>query len=146
MGRYFTLREAESLLPQIQARLEKAIDAKSRISAIDCEMEDLTHRISLMGGLEVDADLVAQRKLERASLVLSVEKSVRSIQRCGCVVKDLDVGLLDFPALLNGVEVFLCWKLGEPRIEWWHSTKEGYAGRRRIVDEFDTGNPGLLPN
>ena len=61
-------------------------------------------------------------------------------------MKDLDIGLLDFPALLNGVEVFLCWKLGETKIEWWHSTQEGYAGRRKIIDEFGYEGPNLRPN
>ena len=146
MPRYFTLREAESLIPEVKGCLESAISAKARIGAIDGEMQELTSRIYMLGGIEVNPDHVARRNLERVSLVKSVEESVKRIQRCGCLVKDLDKGLLDFPALLNGVEVYLCWKLGETKIEWWHSTQEGYSGRRRIMDELGFEEPGLRPN
>lgn len=146
MARYFTLQEAESMIPMVRESLEFAIDAKAKIGAIDSEMQELASRISMLGGIEVNPDHVARRKLERVSLVRSVEASVQQIQRNGCLVKDLDMGLLDFPALLNGVEVYLCWKLGESRIEWWHSTNDGYSGRRRIIDEFGYDEPNLRPN
>ncbi len=146
MSRYFTLQEAESMIPMVQESLESAIDAKARIEAIESEMQELSSRISMLGGIEVNPDHVARQKLERVSLVQSVEADVRKIQRSGCLVKDLDMGLLDFPALLNGEEVYLCWKLGETKIEWWHSTHDGYSGRRRIMDEFGYDEPNLRPN
>ena len=136
MPRYFTLREAEGLLPTIKEGLAEAIADKERVEAIDQAMSDLSARICMTGGAEVNPAQVAHQRLERVSLVHSIEKKVSEIQRSGCLVKDLDMGLLDFPALLDGVEVYLCWKLGEPRIEWWHSTEEGYSGRRRIMGEF----------
>ena len=146
MSRYFTLQEAESTIPVVKGCLESAIDAKARIAAIDSEMQELSSRICMLGGIEVNPDHVARRKLQRVSLMQSIEADVKKIQRSGCLVKDLDMGLLDFPALLNGVEVYLCWKLGETRIEWWHSTKDGYSGRRRIMDEFGYDEPNLRPN
>ena len=136
MPRYFTLREAEGLLPMIKDGLEAAIAEKERVEAIDQAMSDLSAQISMAGGTEVNPGHVAHQRLERVSLVNSIEKKVSEIQRSGCLVKDLDIGLLDFPALLDGVEVYLCWKLGEPRIEWWHSSDEGYSGRRPIMGEF----------
>jgi hypothetical protein len=51
-------------------------------------------------------------------------------------VKDLDIGLVDFPTTFNGVEVYLCWKLGEPGIEFWHGVEEGFRGRKPIDREF----------
>ena len=146
MSRYFTLQEAESLIPVVGECLEAAINAKALVGEIDGELQDLSTRIGMLGGMEVDPDRIARRKLERLSLVRSIEESIREIQRSGCLVKDLDTGLLDFPALLNGVEVYLCWKLGESRIEWWHSTHEGYSGRRKIIDEFGDDTPNLRPN
>lgn len=146
MPRYFTLHEAERLIPLVTERLESAISAKAVVSEIDGELNDLSARVCMLGGIEIDPGEIARRKLERLSLVRLIEESVEQIQSSGCLVKDLDMGLLDFPALLNGVEVYLCWKLGETRIEWWHSTQEGYSGRRRIIDEFG-GTPGSLrPN
>lgn len=146
MPHYFTLQEAESLIPAISECLQAAIEAKSQVGAIDTEMQELSARICMVGGSEVNPTFVARRKLERVSLVQSIEDAVKQIQSNGCLVKDLDIGLLDFPALLNGVEVFLCWKLGEPKIEWWHSTQEGYADRRKIMDEFGYDGPNLRPN
>jgi hypothetical protein len=59
-----------------------------------------------------------------------------NFEEIGCVVKDLDIGLIDFPALYRGKEVYLCWRLGEPDIDFWHPTDEGFAGRRPIDGEF----------
>ncbi len=146
MSRYFTLQEAESLIPFVKECLEAAINAKAMVGEIDGEMQELSARICMLGGTEIDPDHIARRRLERTALVRSIEDSVNEIQRSGCLVKDLDMGLLDFPALLNGVEVYLCWKLGESKIEWWHSTQEGYSSRRRIIDEFGCEPPGLRPN
>lgn len=146
MARYFTLREAEGLIPALQEYLKAAIAAKERIGAIDGEMRELSARIFMVGGMEVHPDRVARKKLERVMLMKSLQNAVEEIQSSGCVIKDLDIGLLDFPALLDGVEVYLCWRLGETKIEWWHSTQEGYAGRRRIVDEFNADDPSMRPN
>ncbi len=145
MPRYFTLREAEEMLPLISEGLRAAIADKERVEALDHAMNELSARISMAGGTEVNPAHVAQQRLQRVSLVNSIEKQVSEIQRSGCLVKDLDMGLLDFPALVDGVEVYLCWKLGEPRIEWWHSTEEGYSGRRPIMDEFEGGS-NFRPN
>ncbi len=146
MSRYFTLQEAESLIPTVSKCLEAAISAKDLVGQIDTEMQELSARICMLGGIEIDPDGIARRKLERIALIRSIEASVNEIQNSGCLVKDLDMGLLDFPALLDGVEVYLCWKLGETRIEWWHSTQEGYSGRRKIIDEFGYTPPNLRPN
>ncbi len=146
MARYFTLREAEGMIPALREYLETAVVAKEQIGRIDGEMRELSARISMTGGMEVNPDDIARQKLERVSLARSVAAAVEEIQSSGCLVKDLDIGLLDFPALVDGVEVYLCWRLGETKIEWWHSTQEGYSGRRRIMDEFDEGESDLRPN
>ena len=72
---------------------------------------------------------------------------MRAIESSGCLLKDLEKGLIDFPALLDGHEVYLCWQRGEPRIEYWHRIEDGFAGRRLIGGEFgDREEPGLRPN
>ena len=57
---------------------------------------------------------------------------VEEIQERGAIVKDLDAGLLDFPSIRDGVEVLLCWRLGEDEVGWWHGPEDGFAGRRRL--------------
>ncbi len=61
---------------------------------------------------------------------------VEEVESTGCLIKDLGQGLIDFPAIRNGEEVFLCWKLGEPGIAYWHGLEEGFRGRRPIGKEF----------
>jgi hypothetical protein len=65
-----------------------------------------------------------------------LKNSIEAVQETGCLVKDLDIGLVDFPTLFRGVEVYLCWKLGEPGIEFWHGIEEGFRGRKPIDREF----------
>ncbi len=146
MPRYFTLSEAEALLPSVRSSLESAISSKADLAAIDAELQELMARISMSGGSEINPAQVARRKVERAALVKSIGAAIEYIQTNGCVVKDLDMGLLDFPALLGGDEIYLCWKLGEPRIEWWHRINDGFAGRRRIGDGFGGQAPTGRPN
>ena len=64
---------------------------------------------------------------------------MNKIQETGCVVKDLDEGLVDFPSLIEGEEVYLCWKLGEEHIDFWHGVDEGFAGRKPL-DEPGSGD------
>ena len=62
----------------------------------------------------------------------AVKQAVEKVQEFGCLVKDLDIGLIDFPTLLKGEEVYLCWKLGEAGIRFWHGVQEGFRGRKPI--------------
>jgi hypothetical protein len=147
MARFFTLREAQALLPQIERLLRAAVEAKSQADEVDLEMQALAARIAMSGGIEIDPARVAARKVEKIRAYHRVHEAVEEIQGAGVLIKDLDSGLIDFPALLGEREVYLCWKLGEPRIEYWHSTDEGFAGRKPIETEFgDSGAPPSRPN
>ena len=82
-------------------------------------------------------------RLQRERAAESLKKAIESIHESGCVIKDLDIGLLDFPTLFRGEEVYLCWKLGEPKITHWHGLEEGFAGRKPIDDRI--ANAGKKP-
>ena len=84
----------------------------------------------------------ARRDTSAAALKSAFER----IQRTGALVKDLDIGLIDFLAIYQGREVCLCWKLGEDRIAFWHGTEEGFRGRKPIDEEFLRGHRGEDPN
>jgi hypothetical protein len=77
-------------------------------------------------------------RVERDQLESVVRAAVERIQDAGCIIKDLEIGLVDFPARLNNEEIYLCWRLGEDRIRFWHRPDEGFAGRKPI-DPNDTG-------
>lgn len=127
--RYFTVEEATAALPEVERLLGRlrelradAVDAKARLDALWERLPEGRHVL--------DELLAAQRELERRTA--AAEESLDDLGGIGCVVRDLDLGLVDFPALAAGTEVFLCWRLGEDAIGYWHGTTEGYAGRKPL--------------
>jgi hypothetical protein len=134
--RSFTLEEAQSLLPVLESLLRAAIDGKKLIAAVDAELQDLAHRVFLSGGLLVNIIQVARRKAEREKTIQRVKDTLAEIDATGVQVKDLDIGLLDFPCQVEGRTVLLCWKLGEKGITHWHDTSEGLAGRKPIDEKI----------
>ena len=134
--RSFTLEEAQSLLPVLESLLLTAIDGKKLIETVDTELQDLAHRVFLSGGLLVNIIQVARRKAEREKTIQRVKDTLAEIDSTGVQVKDLDIGLLDFPCQVEGRTVLLCWKLGEKGITHWHGASEGFAGRKPIDEKI----------
>lgn len=130
--RYFNRNEAEELLPMIGESLTKAREQKRSLDHLDQELAGAAARIMLLGGSVPPYQELNRKKGEREESATRLEEAVNRIQETGCVVKDLDAGLVDFPAMRDGREVYLCWKLGEERIEYWHGVEEGYAGRKPL--------------
>jgi hypothetical protein len=135
--RTFTLAEAQRLLPILESLLKTAISSKQLIEQVDSELQDLGHRIFLNGGTLVNVVEVARRKSEREKAVQRAKDAVAEIHATGVQVKDLDIGLLDFPCKVEGEIVLLCWKLGEEKIAHWHSPEEGFAGRKPIDERIE---------
>jgi hypothetical protein len=134
--RSFTYDEAQSLLPILESLLRTAIDGKKLIEAVDAEFQELAHQVFLSGGLLVNIVQVARRKAEREKTIHRVKDALAEIDSTGVQVKDLDIGLLDFPCEVEGRTVLLCWKLGETGITHWHGTDEGFAGRKPIDEKI----------
>jgi hypothetical protein len=134
--RTFTLDEAQSLLPVLESLLRAAIDGKKLMEEVEAEMQALNHRVFLNGGTHVDVVSVARRKAERTKAEQRAKDALAEIDSIGVQVKDLDIGLLDFPCQVEGRVVLLCWRMGEPSITHWHSTDEGFAGRKPIDERI----------
>ena len=130
--RTFTLDEAQSLLPVLESLLRTALAGKKLMDEVDAELQALGHRVFLNGGTYVDIVPLARRKAERAKAEQRLRDAFAEIDSIGVQVKDLDIGLLDFPCEVEGETVLLCWKLGEKSITHWHGEKEGFAGRKPI--------------
>jgi len=130
--RTFTLDEAQSLLPVLESLLRTAIKAKKVIEETDAEQQALQHRVFLNGGMFLDIVPLARRRAERAKAEQHAKDALAEIDSIGVQVKDLDMGLLDFPCEVEGQIILLCWKLGEKSITHWHGTNEGFAGRKPI--------------
>ena len=137
--RTFTLDEAQSLLPVLESLLRTAINAKKVIEEYEGEQQELSHRIFLNGGTHVDVVPVARKKAERVKAEQRAKDALAEIDSIGVQVKDLDIGLLDFPCEVEGEIVLLCWKLGEPAITHWHGLQEGFKGRKPIDERIARG-------
>ena len=135
--RTFTLEEAQTLLPILESLLRNALSGKKLIEEIESELQALGHRIFLNGGTLVNIVHFARRKAEREKALQRVKDSVAEIDATGVQVKDLDIGLLDFPCVVDGETILLCWKLGEKKITHWHGTTEGFAGRKPIDERIE---------
>jgi hypothetical protein len=136
--RIFTLPEAERTRKEVEPVLIEAIEFRRKIEPLARDFAALSSRIMLMGGIQVPHEKLAQQRLTHDRLAESLRAALEQIQSTGCLVKDLDSGLLDFPAIIDNKEVYLCWRLGEDRIRFYHGQREGFAGRKPL-DPRDTG-------
>ena len=134
--RTFTLDEAHALLPILESLLRTAIEGKKLIEDVDKELQEIAHRVFLNGGTLLKIVPLARRKMEREKALQRTKDAVAEIHATGVQVKDLDIGLLDFPCVVEGKTVLLCWKYGEKKITHWHGTTEGFAGRKPIDERI----------
>jgi hypothetical protein len=112
------------------------MEIKGRYAEAEHAFQQFNHRILVAGGMLVNRDEVLTVRRRRDAAGRELRNTINEVQEFGCVVKDLDMGLLDFPTLFKGREVYLCWKLGEPSISYWHGVDEGFAGRKEIDQDF----------
>ncbi len=142
MSRRFTLYEAESMLPEVGELMRQAASLKGECQEAEQSLQALGQKVMLYGGIMVDRAKAKANRARRDETLERLKSVVESIQQTGCLVKDLDKGLVDFPTLFRGEEVLLCWKLGEPGIHFWHGVEEGFAGRKRIDQDFVDNHRG----
>jgi hypothetical protein len=133
----FTLDEAQTLLPVLQSLLKRSMDSKKTIEEIEKQLQDLKHRILLSGGLMVDVPAVARQRAVRDKAFQDIKDTLAEIDSIGVQVKDLDIGLLDFPCLVEGEIILLCWKYG---------VEEGFRGRKPIDERILRAKKKEKPN
>ena len=130
-GPYFTVDEANAVLEQVRPLAESMVAHRKALAAVGERWNELAGKIAGNGGGLDRGELAGlQEKIEREQG--EVARCIRAIQSHGGQVKDVDTGLLDFPSHRDGVEIELCWQVGEERIEYWHGVDEGFAGRKPI--------------
>jgi hypothetical protein len=142
----FTLEEAQTLLPVLKSLIRRAMEGKRLIEVVEKEFEDLRHRILLSGGLFVNVPKIVQRRAERDKALQEAKDVLAEIEAIGVQIKDLDIGLLDFPCVVDDEIVLLCWKAGEDKIQYWHGLEEGYRGRKPIDERILKANKKEKPN
>lgn len=122
-SKHYTIEEARSLLPSIRTWLETISSLQERMSKIDLRLTNLGSTGNDVGGDTVNSSV----KLRADLLSVIQEFAARGIQ-----IKDLERGLIDFPALKNGKEIFLCWEKDEEDIQYWHDLDAGFPGREPL--------------
>jgi hypothetical protein len=136
MNRRFTVEEAERLLPEIRRLLHEALEQKRALDSASRALQALTQRAAWLGGITIDRAAALEQRIARNAAETGLKAALDAIHSLGVIVKDLDVGLIDFLTSYQGRDVFLCWRLGEPSIQFWHSVDEGFAGRKPIDQNF----------
>ena len=144
--RTFTLQEAQELLPVLESLLKASMAGKKQIEEIEAEFQAVSHKVFLNGGTKLNIVHLIRRKAEREKAIQKVKDALAEIDSIGVQVKDLDIGLLDFPCVVDGTVILLCWKLGEKAITHWHGTDEGFAGRKPIDERILKSKPNKRPN
>ena len=122
---YFTPQEASKLLPDIKLKIKRLLEQKRVVSQLHEEME----RYNLLG---FKTEEIAEKAAQLDQLVEEMTKKVAELEDLGVVVKDLDYGLVDFPADRYGEKVMLCWRYGETEVSYWHMPNEGFNGRKPL--------------
>jgi hypothetical protein len=132
--RYFTPAEANAALAEVRPFAEKLVGHRRTLERTERERAEIAAQIAGNGGA-IDASQVAalEKRAERARV--GIARCVNGIHGVGAIVKDLEQGLVDFPARHAGEDVLLCWRVGEPEVEYWHGLDEGFAGRKPLPFE-----------
>lgn len=121
--RHFSRAEAEALLPTVEPMLRELRTARDRLT--DAEAHQVLADTAPSNGGGAPGREVGEG-------FLGVRRLLGSIQELGIVVRDIDRGLIDFPAVIDGEEVYLCWQLDEDGISWWHDIESGFGGRQPL--------------
>jgi hypothetical protein len=129
--RHFTPEEANAALEQVRPLVEQLVATRKEHAAALERQEELEGKIRGNGGGIPPAELAAATA-EVDGIARRLARLVDEITGHGAQVKDLDSGLIDFPARYRGETVLLCWQLGEDEIAWWHRIEDGFAGRRPL--------------
>jgi hypothetical protein len=136
MPRHFTLAQAEQMLPEVEQALRDALFHKSEYQTAEEFLNQSTHRIRMAGGSRVDPGPILAARARRDASAGALKEIFEQVEEMGVLLKDLEIGLVDFPTHYQDREVCLCWKLGEDHIRFWHGMEEGFRGRKPIDDEF----------
>ena len=131
MQRIFTAEEANAALDEVRPLAERMVGHRRALSVAQIRQAELVTRIATNGGDMSPGDVrdAAEAVAREAD---GIAECVRLLNGLGVQIKDMDEGLIDFPARRDGEDILLCWKVGEPEVAYWHGPDEGFAGRKRI--------------
>lgn len=130
MKKYFTVAEANALLPLIREEVGQLQAIKRSFEKRYEELVALKDKLAM--SVKERDDKLFEKETELEFMQIEAQTIVNSIALKGAELKSLEAGLVDFPALKDGEEILLCWKMGEEHIQYYHSLEEGFLGRKRL--------------
>lgn len=129
------LPELRETLLRLRAQRDEVVAVRNRIVELNAPAVARGAALNLAGPPRPEADLETQRlRMRMQGLVDQMQAAVLELDGWGIQLREIDTGLIDFPALVSGRPIWLCWRLGEEQVQWWHEVSEGFDGRRRIED------------
>jgi hypothetical protein len=146
LPRYFTIAEAEQALPDVERALRDVLFHKAEYQKAYQDVENNTKRISMAGGSRVDPGAHLAMRARRDTSAAALKDAAERVEQAGALIKDANIGLIDFLSRYQGQEVCLCWKLGEDKIRFWHSLEDGFRGRKLIDEDFIQNHRGEMTN
>ena len=129
--RIFTLAEARAMLAQVEQLLAGLQDRRKQLDQAQALVAALRRSAGSNGGSAHGDSRELQTRARE--LIAAIREAVEEIQALGVQVKDVERGLVDWPALREGRTVLLCWQRGEASVDWWHEIADGFPGRRRVI-------------
>ena len=136
--KYFTLAEANALIPSLEFKLPKLLQIKQELTVLVTQLVRKGIKVEeLFAMTELDDDLV-QAKARLESLGSTLQEYLMDIQSQGLVVKDMDLGLIDFLGKMGEEDVYFCWQLGEKEVRYWHKLDEGYSQRHSFGEDEES--------
>lgn len=128
--RLFTAEEAENLIPDLEQIVSNMMEHRKTALTLGKELEAMQERIQ--SGDNVIASELMNKRTELEFIIEIIQEGMNQIDELGGQLKDLDTGLVDFPTIIDGEEVLLCWKYGEKSIRFYHGLSDGFAGRKPL--------------
>ena len=123
-ARYFTVQEVNDLLPELEPLMRGLLERRARVVATHKQLGDALE--------DLQSNVGGGKASRLAQDFIAIERLVHRIQGYGCILKDMNSGLLDFLAEREGREVYLCWRYGEPRVAFYHELHTGFNGRQPV--------------
>lgn len=126
--RLYTVAEANAMLPYVRQLVQQMLTARTQVIHMQPELWPAVQAAVFNGGSKTVSEATRQ--------IVAIQETVVELQRHNIVVKDINTGLIDFPAERDGRLIFLCWQYDEPSVQFWHDIDSGFGGRQRIDDTF----------
>lgn len=136
----FTVAEANALLPRIKPLIEQLQGLQHSIVETNTRLDDAVKKVSAGNGYPIASlkEQIQEMTTHQLQLIEAFQSALKQLEDAGCLLKDLNSGLLDFYSVRDNHPIFLCWKLGEDRIRFWHTLEDGYPGRRPLESKTNT--------